>query len=142
MLSAVISSFPLFFQEICDDPQYVSAGASRFDVQQGELGKFHFFKRGGHSLSLNIVGFSYRTQDTHILLIHLQKLRIMSERTQNRESYKCAHVLLNLFNKLGKSDKMVGLPSILLLFCKFFDKLNKTGAGILDSTYHTTLKVH
>ena len=27
-----------------------------------------------------------------------------------------AHVLLNLSNKLGKSDKMQGLPSILLLF--------------------------
>ena len=27
-----------------------------------------------------------------------------------------AHVLLNLFNKLGKKDKMRGLPSILSLF--------------------------
>ena len=27
-----------------------------------------------------------------------------------------AHVLLNLLNELGKSDKMRGLPSILLLF--------------------------
>ena len=27
------------------------------------------------------------------------------------------HVLLNLLNELGKSDKMRGLPSILLLFC-------------------------
>ena len=27
-----------------------------------------------------------------------------------------AHVLLNLLNKLGKSDKMRGLPSILPLF--------------------------
>ena len=27
-----------------------------------------------------------------------------------------AHVLLNLFNKLGKSDQMRGLQSILLLF--------------------------
>ena len=27
-----------------------------------------------------------------------------------------AHVLLNLLNKLGKSDKMRGLPSILSLF--------------------------
>ena len=27
-----------------------------------------------------------------------------------------AHVLLNLLNKLGKSDEMRGLPSILLLF--------------------------
>ena len=28
-----------------------------------------------------------------------------------------AHVLLNLLNKLRKSDKMRGLPSILLLLC-------------------------
>ena len=27
-----------------------------------------------------------------------------------------AHVLLNLLNELGKSDKMRGLPSILLIF--------------------------
>ena len=27
-----------------------------------------------------------------------------------------AHVLLNLLNELGKSDKMLGLPSILSLF--------------------------
>ena len=29
-----------------------------------------------------------------------------------RESYMSAHVLLNLLNKLRKSDKMQGLPSI------------------------------
>ena len=34
-----------------------------------------------------------------------------------RGSYMSAHVLLNLLNKLGKSDKMQGLPSILSLFC-------------------------
>ena len=28
----------------------------------------------------------------------------------------CAHVLLNLISKLGKRDKMRGLPSILSLF--------------------------
>ena len=33
-----------------------------------------------------------------------------------RGSYMSAHVLLNLLNELGKSDKMRGLPSILLLF--------------------------
>ena len=46
-----------------------------------------------------------------------------------------AHVLLNLLNKLRKSDKMRGLPSILLLFPNEFDKFNNTGAGILDSIY-------
>ena len=39
-------------------------------------------------------------------------------------SYRSAHVLLNLLNKLGKRDKMRGLPSILSLFCKKFNKFN------------------
>ena len=39
-----------------------------------------------------------------------------------------AHVLLNLLNKLGKSDKMRGLPSILLLFHYEFNKFNNIGA--------------
>ena len=33
-------------------------------------------------------------------------------KAKNRESYMSANVLLNLLNKLGKSDKMRGLPSI------------------------------
>ena len=33
-----------------------------------------------------------------------------------------AHVLLNLSNKLGKRDKMRGLPSILSLFPNLFNK--------------------
>ena len=35
--------------------------------------------------------------------------------------------LLNLLNKLGKSDKMRGS-----LFCNEFNKFNNTGAGMLD----------
>ena len=46
-----------------------------------------------------------------------------------------AHVLLNLLNKLGKSDKMCGLPSILLLFRNEFNKFNNTRAQMLDSIY-------
>ena len=38
-----------------------------------------------------------------------------------------AHVLLNLLNKLRKSDKMQGLPSILSLF-RQLNKFNSTGA--------------
>ena len=55
-----------------------------------------------------------------------------------------AHVLLNLFNELGKSDKMRGLPSILLLFRNEFNKSNNIGARMLDSIYHmtNTLKSH
>ena len=51
-----------------------------------------------------------------------------------------AHVLLNLFNKLGKRDEMRGLPSILSLFRNKFNKFNNTGAQMLDSIYHMALK--
>ena len=34
-----------------------------------------------------------------------------------------AHVLLNILNKLGKSDEMRGLPCILSLFLNEFNKL-------------------
>ena len=37
-----------------------------------------------------------------------------------------ARVLLNSLNKLGKRDKMRGLPSILYLFPNEFNKFNKT----------------
>ena len=51
-----------------------------------------------------------------------------------------AHVLLNLLNELGKSDKMRDLPSILLLFRNEFNKFNNTAAQMLDSIYHMTSK--
>ena len=47
-----------------------------------------------------------------------------------------AHVLLNLLNELGESDKMRGLLSILLLFCNEFNKFNNTRARPLDSIHH------
>ena len=61
-----------------------------------------------------------------------------------RGSYMSAHVLLNLLNELGKRDKMRGLPSILSLFRKEFNKFNNTRARMLDSIYHmtNTLKSH
>ena len=49
-----------------------------------------------------------------------------------------AHGLLNLFNELGKSDKMRGLPSILYLFRNEFNKFNNSRARMLDSIYHMT----
>ena len=51
------------------------------------------------------------------------------------------HDLLNLLNKLGKREKMLGLPSILSLFRNKFNKFNNTGARMLDSIYHITLKI-
>ena len=50
-----------------------------------------------------------------------------------------AYALLNLLNKLGISDKMRGLSSILSLFRNEFNKVNNTGARMLDSIYHMTL---
>ena len=52
-----------------------------------------------------------------------------------------AHVLLNLFNELGKRDKMRGSPSILSLFRNEFNKFNNTRARMLDSIYHMTLRL-
>ena len=50
-----------------------------------------------------------------------------------------ANVLLILLNKLGKRDKIRGLPSILSLFPnKFNNKFNNIGARMLDSSYHMT----
>ena len=51
-----------------------------------------------------------------------------------------AHVSLILLNELGKRDKMRDLPSILSLFRNEFNKFNNTGARMLDSIYHKTLK--
>ena len=53
-----------------------------------------------------------------------------------RESYKITHVLLNLLNELGKSDKMQDM-----LFHNEFNKFNNTGAQMLDSICHMTLKL-
>ena len=58
----------------------------------------------------------------------------------NRGSYLSAHVLLNLLNVLAKSNKMQGWSCILSLFCNEFNKFNYTGAQMLDSTYHMTMK--
>ena len=51
-----------------------------------------------------------------------------------------ARVLLTLLNELGKSDQMRGLPSILSPFRNEFNKFNNTGARMLDSIYHMTLR--
>ena len=53
-----------------------------------------------------------------------------------------ANILLNLLNKLRKSDKMRGLPGILLLFCnnQKLTKFHNIRARILNSIYHMTLR--
>ena len=53
-----------------------------------------------------------------------------------------AHVLLNLLNELGKSDKMRGnKPRILSLFRNDFNKFNNKMAQMLDSIYHMILRL-
>ena len=54
----------------------------------------------------------------------------------HRGSYISAHVLLILFNELGKRDKMRGLPRILSLFRNKFNKFNNIRARMSDSIYH------
>ena len=51
------------------------------------------------------------------------------------------HVLLILLNELGKRDKMQGLPSILSLFRREFNKFNNTRARMLDSINHMALRI-
>ena len=71
----------------------------------------------------------------------LSDMLTQEEREIHRGYYMSAHVLLNLLNELGKSDKMRGLPSILLLCRNEFNKFNNTVARMLDSIYHRTLKL-
>ena len=52
-----------------------------------------------------------------------------------------AHVLLNVFNEVGKRDKMRVLPSILSPFRNEFNKFKNTGAQMLDSI-KIALKTH
>ena len=47
------------------------------------------------------------------------------------------YVLLNLLSKLKKTDKMQGLPNILLLVCNKFDKFNNTGVYLSYDTKST-----
>ena len=88
----------------------------------------------------DISGSEYHERKYHIQPT-LTRKREFVQNPLNRGSYMSAHVLLNLLNKLGKRDKMRGLPSILSLFRNEFNKFNNTGAPMLDSIYHMTLKL-
>ena len=65
----------------------------------------------------------------------------MNESDVTQIVYIEAHTLLNLLNKLRKRDKMRSSPNILSLFCNELKKFNNTGARMLDSIYHMTLKL-
>ena len=52
-----------------------------------------------------------------------------------------ACVLLNLLNKLRKSDKCKACLAFYHFFPNKLNKFNNTGALMLDSIYHMTLKL-
>ena len=49
--------------------------------------------------------------------------------------------IIDFIKRVGKSDQMRGLPSILSLFRNEFNKFNNTGARMLDFIFHKTLKL-
>ena len=73
--------------------------------------------------------------------LEIDGLKELTQVNKHRGSYMSAHVLLNLLSKLGKRDKMRGLPSILSLFRNEFNKFNNTRARMLDSIYHMVLRL-
>ena len=68
-------------------------------------------------------------------------MRSLEVDDRHRGSYMIDHGLWNLLNELGKRYKMRGLSSILFLFRNEFNKFINTGARMLDSIYHMTLKL-
>ena len=60
---------------------------------------------------MSIVKFSSLRAMIDPLIIQIHVI-VMQGCSVNRGSYMSAHVLLNLFNKLWKRDKMLGLLSI------------------------------
>ena len=52
-----------------------------------------------------------------------------------------ALALLNLLNKLRERNKMRFLPSILSIFRNKFIEFKNTGAQLLDSIFHMSLKL-
>ena len=61
-------------------------------------------------------------------MLQVNRNKKLGRSVVHRVSYMSAHVLLNLLNELGKSDKMQGLLSILSFFRNKFNKFNNTGA--------------
>ena len=73
------------------------------------------------------LGATFRDGDTAILIkINPENINIYHSTNSHSVSNMSAHVLFNLLNELGKSDKMRGLSSILSLFRNEFIKMNNT----------------
>ena len=58
-----------------------------------------------------------------------------------RGSNVSAQLLLNLLNKVGKSVKMRGFPSILSFIHIEFNQFNNTGERMLVSIYNVAFKI-
>ena len=58
------------------------------------------------------------------------------------EDLTWVHVLLNLFDVLGKKIRREAVLSILSVFPTKFNKFNNTEARMQDSVHHMTLKSH
>ena len=87
----------------------------------------------------SVISLSSRlTSDMLVLLLDNSPSSFVFVDSLHKGSYLSAHVLLNLFNELGKRDKIRGLPNILSLFRNKFNKFNNTRARMLDSIYHMT----
>ena len=71
----------------------------------------------------------------HVLLRD-KKINNVQTTCTNRVSYIGARVLLNLLNKLRKSDKMRGLQIILSPFRNELNKFNNIRTWMLDYIYH------
>ena len=65
-------------------------------------------------------------------ILKYMRSRFPINKTKHRRSYMSAHVLLNLINKLGKIDKMRGLPNILSPFHNAFNIFNNTRSQMLN----------
>ena len=50
-------------------------------------------------------------------------------------------MFIEFIKRIGESNKMRGLPSILSLFRNEFNKFNNKGARMLDSIYHMIFKL-
>ena len=48
---------------------------------------------------------------------------------------------IEFIKRVGKRDKMRGLPRILSLFRNEFNNFNNTRVGMLDSIYHMTFRL-
>ena len=117
----------MLFSKICLNNQLMKVGANCYQttcITSEGWCYFYFFQYSLKTIKKDGVNFL-------IFALPRQNCRFVQ-----RGSYMSAHVLLNLSNKFGKSDKMRGLPSILILFRNEFNKFNNTGARMLDSIYH------